>query len=179
MPQEPKKMEKTPEQLRWEALLRGQVMSATVNKFTVILRMIDQKAQVMIFLNSLLIPICIRTIEEGSNFRDAAMVSVFTSIISILASIICIYPKRRYRKYGHRDLNLLHFNDIGHMSKEDYLSQFLPIFNDTSKLAEAAACDLYDTSRYSIIPKFVWLKFSYAVFALGNILAIVMAFMGM
>jgi hypothetical protein len=93
--------------------------------------------------------------------------------LSIWAAIVCIYPKRKYRKQGDRELNLLHFNDIGHMDKDEYLKQMLPRFNDLSKLAELVVNDLYDTSRYSIIPKFLWLKISYSFFGIGNLLAIV------
>lgn len=156
---------------KWEALMRGQVMAATINKYAVILRMIDQKAQVMIFLNSILIPMCIRAIEANT-FPDASKISIVSAILSILAAMICIYPKRKYRKSGDRRLNLLHFNDIGHLSEDDYLQRFQCMLNDTSKLAATAAYDLWDTAKYSIIPKFFWLKLSYATFALGNLIAI-------
>lgn len=157
--------------LRWQALMRGQVMSATVQKFTTILQLLDQKAQVMIFLNSILVPVCVNAIEKGV-YEHAAVISIITSVLSILASIMCIYPKRRYRKSGDRELNLLHFNDIGHLEKEYYINRFLPVFNDTEKLAETVVNDLYDTSRYAILPKYTWLKISYALFAFGNITAL-------
>lgn len=158
--------------------MRGQVISATVNKYAVILRMIDQKAQVMIFLNSILIPMCIRAVETNT-YPDASKISICAAVLSILAAMICIYPKRKYRRSGDRRLNILHFNDIGHMKEEDFLQRFMCVFNDTSKLAATAAYDLYDTARFSIIPKFFWLKISYATFALGNLLAIAIAFSGM
>ena len=151
--------------------MRGQVMTATTNKFSVILRLVDQKAQVMILLNSFIIPVCLRSLENDK-FQEAAILSILASVLSIWAAIICIYPKRKYRKQGHRELNLLHFNDIGHMGQQEYLDQMLPKFNDTSKLAELVVQDLYDTSRYSIIPKFIWLKVSYSFFWMGNVIAI-------
>ncbi|MCB1783744.1 MAG: hypothetical protein KDI13_07075 [Alphaproteobacteria bacterium] len=163
---------------KWKALMRGQVMSATINKFMTIIKLMDQKAQAMIFMNSVLIPVCIRSVETGS-FPRAGTISIATAIISILAALVCIYPKRRYRKHGHRELNLLHFNDIGHMKKEDYIDLFMPVFNDPSKLADTVINDLYDTSRYSILPKYMWLKISYGTFAFGNIIAIIVAFMHM
>lgn len=159
------------EQQKWEGLMRGQVMTATTNKFSVILRMVDQKAQVMILLNSFIIPVCLRSLENDK-FQEAAILSILASVLSIWAAIICIYPKRKYRKQGHRELNLLHFNDIGHMGQQEYIDQMLPKFNDTSKLAELVVQDLYDTSRYSIIPKFIWLKISYSFFWMGNVIAI-------
>ncbi len=65
------------------------------------------------------------------------------------------------------------------MDEDDYMQRFMCVFNDTSKLAASAAYDLYDTARFSIIPKFFWLKISYATFALGNLIALVVAFSGM
>ncbi len=58
------------------------------------------------------------------------------------------------------------------MEKEAFVDQLVPQFNDTSKLAKLVVYDLYDTSRYSIVPKFVWLKISYAIFGFGNLIAI-------
>lgn len=163
---------------KWKALMRGQVMSATVNKFSVIIRLLDQKAQVMIFLNSIIVPVCLNSIDK-SGLQDAAVISIITAVLSILAAMICIYPKRRYRKSGDRELNLLHFNDIGHLNKDDYMNRFKEVLNSPEKLAETVVHDLYDTSRFSILPKYMWLKFSYATFAFGNIIAIIVAFLGL
>ncbi|MGH1456489.1 MAG: Pycsar system effector family protein [Alphaproteobacteria bacterium] len=163
---------------KWKALMRGQVMSATVNKFTTIIRLLDQKAQVMIFLNSIIVPVCLNAMSRPE-LADAAIISIITAVLSILAAMICIYPKRRYRKSGDRELNLLHFNDIGHMDKEDYMDRFKFVLNSPERLAETVVHDLYDTSRFSILPKYTWLKLSYASFAFGNIIAIVVAFAGL
>ncbi|MGH1403962.1 MAG: Pycsar system effector family protein [Alphaproteobacteria bacterium] len=164
-------MSELSEKQRWQSLLRGQVMSATIGKFMTVIELLDQKAQVMIFLNSILIPVCITSVEHGT-FGNAAIISIATAVLSIMAAIICIYPKRRYRKSGDRELNLLHFNDIGHLDKQEYMDRFLPAFNDLEKLAETVIHDLYDTSRYSILPKYTWLKLSYATFVVGNLIAI-------
>jgi len=162
----------TPQQ-KWEALLRGQITSATMNKMMVIMRLADQKAQVLIFLNSILIPVCINEVEHEL-LRSAAIVSIVTAVLSILAAMMCIYPKRRYRKSGHRDINLLHFNDIGHLDKDEFMERFMPVYNDGKLLGRTVVYDLYDISRYSLIPKFIWLKISYGIFALGNLLAIIL-----
>lgn len=170
-------MAELPDSEKWKALMRGQVMSATVNKFSVIIRLLDQKAQVMIFLNSIIVPVCLNVLDN-SDFRVAAVISIVTAILSILAAMICIYPKRRYRKSGDREINLLHFNDIGHMDKDEYMNRFKSILETPEDLTVTVVHDLYDTSRYSILPKYTWLKVSYATFAGGNIIAIIAAFSG-
>jgi len=159
---------------KWSSMLRGQIISATINKMMVVIQLVDQKAQVLIFLNSILIPVCLNELSNPS-FKDAATISIITSVLSILTSMICIYPKRKYRKSSHRDINLLHFNDIGHLEKDEFIKMFKPVFNDREKISEAAVNDIYDLSRHSIIPKFMWLKISYGIFAFGNIFAIILA----
>ena len=68
---------------------------------------------------------------------------------------------------------------MGRMKEEDFLKEFLPIFNNTSDLAEAAVKDLHDTSRRIILPKFRWLKISYAIFFFGNLIAISLTVLGL
>ncbi len=163
------------EKVKWKALLRGQIGSTYIDRLMTLVQLIDHKAQVMIFLNSILIPVCINALEHET-FQISPAVSIVTSVVSILAAIICIYPKRKYRKVGDPNINLMHFNDIAHMDKEEYIAMFLPKFNTPSALAEMVVNDIYDTSRYSIMPKLKWLKISYLTFACGNMLAICIAF---
>lgn len=163
---------------KWASMLRGQVMAATTLKLMQLMRMLDQKAQIMILLNSILIPFCIKSYESGM-FKYAAGISIVTALISIMMAIICIYPKRKYRKSGDPGINLLHFNDIGHMEEEEYLKLFMPEFNDLSRFSRMVVHDIHDTSRHSIIPKYIWLKISYSVFFFGNLLAIAVAFIRM
>lgn len=158
-------------EIRWKALLRGQVINATTAKFTHVIRLADQKAQALIFLNSILIPVALNWINKPT-FETAAIICIATGISSILAAIICIYPKRKAGRKDKDTFNFLHFNDIGHMERDQYIEEFLPIFNEPSKLAEVAVKDLHDVAQNSIIPKFFWLKLSYAIFFFGNLIAI-------
>ncbi|MBX2833905.1 MAG: hypothetical protein KTR28_02935 [Micavibrio sp.] len=164
-------MSDNPDKTKWQALMRGQVISSTGLKFSRLVQLVDQKAQVMILLNSILIPVCIRGFYDPV-YHWPAIISIVTSCISILSAIICIYPKRKMRKPGTLEMNYLHFNDIGHMKRDDFMSQFMPMFNDSEKLAELAVKDLHDIARNSLIPKYVWIKLSYGVFFFGNIIAI-------
>jgi len=155
---------------KWEALFRGAIISATTGKFMNIVKLMDQKAQVMIALNSILIPVCVSTLVGP--YALSAYITILTAIISILMAIVCIYPKRRYHKLTDREFNPLHFNDIAHMKKNDFKKLILPIFNDPTKLAETAIDDIYDVSRYSLLPKYNWLRASYITFGLGNTISL-------
>jgi len=157
---------------RWEALLRGQIISATTLKFVNVIRLADQKAQALIFLNSILIPVALNWLDKPE-FHMASIICIATGMCSILAAIMCIYPKRKAGRKDKDTFNFLHFNDIGHMKRDEFLDEFLPIFNDPSKLAEIAVKDIHDVARNSMIPKFFWLKIAYAVFFIGNFFAII------
>ncbi len=157
---------------KWQSLLRGQIINSTVHKFSRLIQLVDQKAQVMILLNSILVPVCIRGFEDPI-LHYPALISIATACLSIFVSIICIYPKRSHRKSTDPNFNYLHFNDIGHMKREDYLEQFLPLFNDPYKLAEIAVRDIHDTAQKSMIPKYFWIKMAYGIFFVGNLLAVI------
>lgn len=156
---------------RWGALLRGQILTVTTQKFFNYVNLADQKAQVLIILNSVLIPVSINGLSIPY-LHDAAIVSMMTAIASIYMAIVCIFPKRRSGRKPDGSINLLHFGDIALMKEEAFLKEFLPYFNDLGGLAEIAAKDLHDIARRVIRPKFFWLKLSYITFFIGNFIAI-------
>lgn len=162
---------------RWGALTRGQLLTATTAKFFGYVNLADQKAQVLIILNSVLIPVAINGLSVPA-LHNAALVCMLTSIISIYLAIVCIFPKRRSGRKPDGSINLLHFGDIAKISEKEYLAEFLPHYNDLSKLSELAAKDLHDIARHVIRPKFFWLKFSYIVFFIGNMAAIFLTLHG-
>lgn len=172
IPDEPIKMPPAVDKARWEALFRGQVISTTTTKFFNYVALADQKAQGLIFINSILIPVAINWMSEP-DFHNSSIICIFTSVLSIMAAMICIYPKRRKGKKPDGTFNLLHFGDIGRMREAEFMEEFMPIFNEPSKLAEIAAKDIHDVARRIIRPKFFWLKLSYIIFFFGNLAAII------
>lgn len=156
---------------RWGALLRGQILAATTQKFFNYVNLADQKAQVLIILNSVLIPVAINGLSIPF-LHNAAIVTMLTGIVCIYAAIVCIFPKRRSGRKPDGTLNLLHFGDIAPLKEEEYLRQFLPYYNDLGGLSEIVAKDLHDIARRVIRPKFFWLKLAYISFFIGNLIAI-------
>ena len=159
---------------KWPALLRGQIVTATINKNMIVVRLMDQKAQIMILLNSILIPMCINALA-GPHWIPAS-ICIVTAVLSIFFAIICIYPKRKHHTKDDRNLNLLHFNDISRMEEDEFKSLMLPVLTDLNKLMEIAVHDIYDMSRYSLKPKIEWLKAAYKTFCFGNLIAIIFVF---
>lgn len=160
--------------MNWETLFRGQVMGMMIQKTSSFISLADQKAQAMIILNSILIPVALNWIEQPV-FQISAAVAIVTAITSILTSILCIYPKRRSGKKNDGTHNHFHFGDIGRMDEATYLKVFNPIFNERSRLAEETVKDLHDISRNILLPKYFWLKLSYKCFFIGNLIAIAIA----
>ncbi len=167
----PNELPEASDQQHWEALLRGQVLSVTTQKFFNYINLADQKAQAMIILNSILIPVAIGKIDDPV-FDVPATIAIIAAVGSILARIACIYPKRRSGRKPDGTYNLLHFGDIGRMREDQFLNLFCPVFNDLGELAEASIKDLHDISKRIILPKFFWLKIAYGFFFVGNLIAI-------
>jgi hypothetical protein len=172
--EKPKEMAPPKDELYWEALMRGQVLSTTTAKLVNYVTLADQKAQAMIIINSILIPVILPWMSKPLYVWPAA-IAILTSLMAILCAIMCIYPRRRRGTKPDGSYNLLHFADIGRMKEAEYLERFNPIYNDLNKLAEEAIKDVHDVSRRIIIPKFFWLKIGYGCFFTGNVAAIAMA----
>lgn len=156
---------------KWEALLRGTVLTSTTQKLFNFISLADQKAQAMIILNSILVPILFNWMDKP-DYETGILIALGTALISIFFSILCIYPKRRRGSKPDGTRNYLHFGDIGRIKEEQYLQEFMPIFNNFEKLSAESVKDLHDMSRRIIIPKFFWLKMAYGVFFVGNLIAI-------
>jgi hypothetical protein len=159
------------EQQNWQALMRGQIISVTTQKLFNYINVADQKAQVVIVLNSLIIPLALNELAN-EDFRLGATISIITAVLSILMAIICIYPKRRAGRKPDGSINHLHFADIAKMKEHDYLASFKPIFSSRARLAEEAIKDIHDVSRRILRPKFRALKMAYIIFFCGNVVAI-------
>ena len=162
------------DKLRWQALFRGAIISTTTTKFFNYVALADQKAQGLIFMNSILIPVALNWIDKPQ-YHTSSLICIFTAVLSIMAALICIYPKRRKGRKPDGTFNLLHFGDIGRMKEDEFMTEFMPIFNDPSRLAETSVKDIHDVARRIIRPKFVWLKLSYLIFFFGNLAAIACA----
>ena len=164
-------------QKRWEGLGRGQILSSTVNKLNNAIRLIDQKAQVMLVINSITIPIGLSWIQK-EQFLLGAIAVILTALWTMFFSIIAIYPRSRkltkIKSKKQNRSNLLHWGDIWAMSEEEYLQKVRPIVNDISLLTEACLKDIHDISANVLRHKFFWIRFTYYSFFLGNIIAIIL-----
>jgi len=157
--------------LRWEALLRGAIITTTTQRFYSLIGMVDQKGQGIILLNSLIIPIALSRLGEPL-LKFGVLMTIGTAILTIFTAIMAIYPKRRAGAKPDGSLNLLHFADIGQLKEDEFLRRFNPVFNDPERLSAEAVKDMHDISRRILMPKYRWLKIAYITFFAGNLVAI-------
>lgn len=165
-----KDSEEYPNQIKWKGLFRGSLLSTTINKHVSYVGFSDRRAQGIITINALLIPIALSG-SQNPLFQMGSIITIFTAVLSICSSFISLYPK----KYGHKThshQDLLHFSQIQKLSENQYLELMRKALVDTSTLAEMAARDLYHLSKRVLGPKFFWLKISYFIFLIGNLIAI-------
>jgi len=167
------KEEAFPNQKRWEGVARGQILTSTTNKLNNAIRLIDQKAQVMLVINSITIPIGLSWIQK-EQFLTGAIIAIITAVWTMFFSILTIYPRSREKKKKTRkSANLLHWGDIWCMSEKEYLDRIMPVVNDVNLLTEACLKDIYDLSANVLRHKFFWIRFTYYSFFLGNISALI------
>lgn len=156
----------------WHGLVRASILSATTHKLYRYISLADQKAMGLIIVNSAIIPFAMNGLDNLPGFKISATVTIITGVVSILMAIICIFPKRRVSNKSATEKNLLHFVEIANLSEDEFLDQFNPIYNDRGALGKAVIKDLYDVSNCVLAPKFWFLKISYIVFFVGNLIAI-------
>lgn len=157
---------------KWEGLFRGSVMSSMIAKNTAMLTSSDTRAQGLILLNSVLVPLAIKGMENDA-FRSAALLSILTSLITITLCIFCVYPKRLRSKSGTR--NILHYVEFSRISEDAFVGEMKNLFADKEKLAEAAVRDLYHLGSRILAPKYFFLRIAYVVFLVGQPIAALLA----
>lgn len=168
MPRKPK--EEYPNQLKWKALFRGSLLSTTINKHISYVGFADRRAQGIITINAILIPIALSKTTDPY-FMWGAIIAIITALLSMTTAMISLYPKK-YGTKKHKHPDLLHFSQIQKYEEHDYLQHMKEALADTSILAEMAVKDLYHISTRILSPKFRWLKISYFLFLAGNILGV-------
>lgn len=157
----------------WEALFRGSVLSTQATNMISYVTIADHKAQVMLFLNSLVIPFIVPGLDKPG-FGLASLIALTTAFITIFLAIMAVMPRGASRFSQVDRPNLLHFANIKRFkSFEHYLNAIHPIYNDPQKLGQESLKFIYDTSMYILRGKYYWLRLCYSTFLVGNFIALV------
>ncbi len=156
---------------KWQGLVRASILAVTTHKLFGYVSLADQKAMGLIVLNSIIIPIVLAQVDTAE-FQWAATISIVACAISMFSAMVCIFPKRRAMGKPDGSINPLHFSDIARMSENEYMEIMRPLYNTPSEMGMTVIRDIHDVSSNVLKPKFFWLKLSYIIFFIGNLLAI-------
>ena len=157
----------------WAAMFRGAVLASQKQTLITYVTIADQKAQVMLFLNSLIIPFIVQGVDHP-NYHYASLAALATASLTVFFAVITVFPRgpARFKKRQYR--SLLHFADIKqYPTLTSYLSDINPIYNSPGALGQETMKYIYDVSRYVLRGKYYWLRLCYGSFLIGNALALV------
>ena len=162
----------SPDKHRWEALFRGSVITTQANAIINYVTIADQKAQVMLFLNSLVLPLAISGLKQGDH-NVAYSIALATAFTTVFSAVCVLIPRGGRIIKRTKANNLMHFSNINRFATfEAYCAEMIPVFNDTQKLSKEAMKLIYDTSSFILKGKFFWLRLCYGIFLVGNFAAI-------
>lgn len=152
---------------KFQQIAKGSLLSSIENKHVQYISMADRRAQGILTISSVLIPFSLARVNEPE-FHDGVLVFLVAALITIIAALLCLSPKRYKRKEKDRR-QLLHFSGITQFDKETYLDRMADLLSNTEKLSKEVASDLYHLSNDVLVPKFMYLRIAYCAFAFGII----------
>lgn len=171
--QDPQHLPTPTDKKHWEALFRGSVLSTQSTNLISYVTIADHKAQVMLFLNSLVIPFIVPGLSAEGYYLPA-LLALTTAFVTIFLAIMAVMPRGANRFKKRKDPNLLHFANIKNFARfDDYLGAMNPIYNDPQRLGQEALKFIYDTSFHILKGKYFWLRLCYGAFLVGNFIALI------
>ena len=152
--------------IQFQAIARTAVMASIENKHVQYIAMADRRAQGLLAMSSVLMPLALAKINTPECQFGMAVFGV-GAVITIIAAVQCLAPKKPKHLDKHEHQNLLHFSGISKFTENEYLSTIAEAMNDTRRLSEEVARDLYHISNDILKPKFRWLRIAYSSFVIG------------
>lgn len=143
--------------------------------------MADNKANIMISVNSIIISIVvtilIRKLEEFPNYTLPAILLVGTCLVAMVFAILATRPKVSHGVITKEDIehkrgNLLYFGNFYQMTLEDYSAGMEKMLADSEYLYGSMTRDIYFLGIV-LGKKYKLLRHSYNVFMFGFILSVI------
>jgi predicted metal-dependent HD superfamily phosphohydrolase len=141
----------------------------------------DNKANIMLSINSILITIAIPTIApkiiENPQLRIPAAILMLTSIISILFATLATRPGKNLGKTTKENIdagksNLFFFGNFYKMTNAEYIEGLDVVIANEKFIESSIKNDLYYLGK-SLGRKFAMLRITYLVFAIGMLLTVI------
>jgi len=154
----------------WERAFRGTLLSTIISKQVTYVGLSDQRAQGIITLNALIIPICFQGLSNPKYFYGA-LIGIFTSCIVIVLATISILH-RQHKIDESNPFDPFHFSHISKLELDDYLERMRKEIIETNNLAQLAIRDIHYVASQVLERKFFWLRLAYLVFLVGVLSAV-------
>ena len=137
--------------------------------------MADNKANMMLTVSTLLVPLSIRFLYDPQT-QLAAMTMVAFSLLTVMFSAYAAMPKlpSRKRYSGPIDImapsfNILFFGSFSQMTFAQYEEAMGEVMNDHNKAYQVQLKEIYDIGQYLAHKKYRFVQYAYYSFLTGII----------
>jgi hypothetical protein len=146
--------------------------------------MADSKANMILTVAALMIPLSIRYLESAHLFWSAAVL-IFFCLITIIIAAYAAMPKVPL-KADNGDIpdvnspkfNILFFGSFISMDYELYMRSMEDIMNDHSRSYEAQVREIYNLGQFLATKKYRFVKLAYLNFIAGLVLSLMVCALG-
>lgn len=143
--------------------------------------MADNKAQIMITVNSIIlsaiISLLLRKLEENAFLQWPTYLMLATSVLTIIFSILATRPNLPPGTFTQQDIdekkvNLLFFGNFFRMNLDDYTAGMLQVMEDRNFLYRTLIKDVY-SQGVVLGRKYKLLRISYNIFMYGLVASVI------
>jgi hypothetical protein len=137
----------------------------------------DKKANMMLTIAALMIPLSTRFLYEDRSHLAATTLIGFCVLTIVLAAYAAM-PKMKIRNgttttmdHDEPGFNLLFFGSFTRMSYNEYKSAMETVMNDPNQVYEVQLREIYSMGHYLAQKKYKFVLFSYLTFIAGILLS--------
>lgn len=143
--------------------------------------MADNKANILISVNSIIISIIIsgliKTLDNHQHLIIPTYMILTINVVTIIFAILALRPNVTKGKFTRKDIedkntNLLFFGNFHGMKRIDYKWGMVEMMNDSNYLYSSLIDDIYFLGKV-LGKKYRFLRFSYNIFMYGIIVAVI------
>ncbi len=142
--------------------------------------MADNKANILISVNSIIISIIISGLIKSLDNHDHLVIPTYMiltiNVVTIVFAIMALRPNVTKGKFTRKDIeekntNLLFFGNFHGMNRNDYKWGMVEMMNDSNYLYSSLIDDIYFLGKV-LGKKYRFLRWSYNIFMYGIIIAV-------
>lgn len=139
-------------------------------------QMADTKATMLMSISSLVITLSVGNMNKPEA-RDAALVMMVFCVGTVLLAAYSAMPKvgtflgapAAPPDVSHSSFNIFFFGDAVRLSREEYAREMEIVLNNSERVYEIMAWELYNSAQYLANKKYRYLRYAYVCFVTGLI----------